>query len=166
MGQGTDPSGGGPPPIGPPGSGGGSLPNGDPMLIFYPKSPNTCPLARFVWTINPTSSHTFNNRIKGVVDNTIIAFSELPRNYSTVDADGVQLKSIDLNFTLPDGQHTIEVYGCKGTGTNNCPSDHVQYTYTWLQISDDPTKSTPFNCHNAAPSGETVLNGMLDKNHC
>ena len=105
MGQRTDTSRGGPPPIGSPGSGGGSLPNGDPMLIFYPKSPNTCPLARFVWTINPTSSHTFNNRIKGVVDNTIIAFSELPRNYSTVDADGVQLKSIKTINSLDRSQN-------------------------------------------------------------
>ena len=42
MGQGTDPSGGGPPPIGPPGSGGGSLQNGDPMLIFYPYLSGIC----------------------------------------------------------------------------------------------------------------------------
>ena len=140
MGQGTGPPGGGAPPgpgggppIGPPGSGGE---NEDPILIFHPKSPNTSPLARFGWTITPTSLHKFNNRVQGVVDNTIIAFSELPRNYSSVDADGVQLKTFDLNFTLPDGKHTIEVYGCQGTGTNNCPHDHVQYTYTWWQISE------------------------------
>ena len=77
---------------------------------------------------------------------------------------------------MNDPSHTYPFH-CHGTGNQatlfvkvdrwsadtNCKSDK---DCPGSYCMDDPTKTKPFNCHAEAPSGETVLYSVINRNHC